>query len=174
MSYCPKKLPVDWLVRFQYQFVEAGPGIILDETFVPCWNWSGGIWNDTGRGRVKIKGMWFATHRLSWELAISPIPDGLWVLHKCDNGLCLNPDHLFLGTCLDNVKERQQKGRCADIKGLKNPMAKLTDEHVLEIQSKYSTGLYTLQDLAVEYAVAFQTISRTLRREVRRGNVILS
>ncbi len=52
-----------------------------------------------------------ASHRCSWELHYGPIPDSEHVLHRCDNGLCVNPRHLFLGSNADNIKDRVSKGR---------------------------------------------------------------
>lgn len=74
-----------------------------------CWLWRGAL-DDKGYGRIKIaKGMRLA-HRISWLLKKGPIGD-LNVLHKCDNPACVNPDHLFLGTHSDNMKDCWAKGR---------------------------------------------------------------
>jgi len=63
-------------------------------------------WGDT-----RLNGVRMGQHRKAWILANGPIPDGLYVLHKCDNGKCVNVDHLFLGTQLDNVRDCMAKGR---------------------------------------------------------------
>lgn len=77
-----------------------------------CWGWSGATTSGYGvltRGR---RGEGFVlAHRLSWELHRGPIPDGLFVLHKCDVPECSNPDHLFLGTQTDNMSDCRKKGR---------------------------------------------------------------
>ena len=76
-----------------------------------CWLWEGRV-DRRGYGRLKEIGRKFlAAHRLSWTLHRSEIPPGMYVLHKCDTPLCVNPDHLFLGTHLDNMRDMVQKGR---------------------------------------------------------------
>lgn len=75
-----------------------------------CWVWEGarnrGGYGTFRRGSVVIK-----AHRAAWEFCYGPIPEGLCVLHKCDNPPCVRPDHLFLGTVADNAQDRVAKGR---------------------------------------------------------------
>ncbi len=75
-----------------------------------CLEWRGTL-NSAGYGRSWFKGVQITTHRLSWLLYRGPIPDGLLVLHRCDNKPCVNPDHLFLGTHSDNIRDAYSKGR---------------------------------------------------------------
>lgn len=75
-----------------------------------CWNWTGAL-NTHGYGHIRVHSKWAPTHRFSWELSNGLIPDGLSVLHHCDNRRCVRPDHLFLGTALDNVRDMHAKGR---------------------------------------------------------------
>jgi hypothetical protein len=101
----------------------------------PCWLWTAG--KDHGYGRVKINGKYFRVHRIIWEMYFGPIPDDIHVLHKCDNPPCCNPEHLFLGTQADNVKDMQDKGRGYKIppkSGERNPNAKLTTNEVMFIR----------------------------------------
>lgn len=64
-----------------------------------------------GYGKTKVGGRYVRVHRLSWEHEFGPIPEGLWVLHHCDNPPCINPDHLFLGTAKDNAEDCLSKNR---------------------------------------------------------------
>lgn len=75
-----------------------------------CWIWTGSK-NTGGHGQFTVCGKCITAHRVSYELYIGPIPEGMWVLHKCDNPPCQNPDHLFLGTRQDNVDDMVRKGR---------------------------------------------------------------
>ena len=95
-----------------------------------CWLW-GGSRRPNGYGVFWNQGRRVSAHRFSWELANGPIPDGLSVLHSCDNKPCVRPAHLFLGTQADNMRDRDQKGR--NLIGSESPRAKLTESQVLEI-----------------------------------------
>jgi len=100
-----------------------------------CWEWVGEIMH-RGYGMFWHKQKWRA-HRASWFLANGPIPDGLLVLHHCDNRKCVKPDHLFLGTAQDNSTDMVNKGRSArtGFKGELHPQAKLTGSDVRLIKS---------------------------------------
>jgi hypothetical protein len=102
-----------------------------------CWLWTAalldGRYGLIGRGG-KNGGMALA-HRVSWKLHNGKVPDGLWVLHKCDVTICVNPDHLFLGTHKDNMIDMTNKGRSTF--GVRNARSKLTEELAKEV--KYSS-----------------------------------
>src|ERR1700740_371325 len=74
-----------------------------------CWIWQRSC--ASGYGRLKFRHVVLQCHRLVYELHWGQIPFGLFVLHKCDEKLCLNPQHLFLGTQLDNIQDCIKKGR---------------------------------------------------------------
>lgn len=75
-----------------------------------CWEWTASTIH-TGYGRFSIGARSIASHRASWQFAYGPIPEGLCVLHRCDNPPCCNPEHLFLGTHADNAQDREAKQR---------------------------------------------------------------
>src|SRR5262245_11822437 len=76
----------------------------------PCWLFIGGE-NNCGYGYIHYQGEPEGTHRISWQLHRGPIPDGMWVLHRCDVPSCCNADHLFLGSPQDNTADMMAKGR---------------------------------------------------------------
>lgn len=80
------------------------------DTSGDCWLWMGGK-DSKGYGRVWRDGRRQGTHRVSYELSIGPIPDGLYICHHCDNKLCARPSHLFLGTQKDNMQDWTKKGK---------------------------------------------------------------
>lgn len=83
-----------------------------------CWEWTASV-NRRGYGWLhfggKVERKALKAHRVSWEIHNGPIPDGLWVLHKCDNPRCVRPDHLFLGDRTDNMRDCAAKGRISTV-----------------------------------------------------------
>lgn len=130
-----------------------------------CWTWTGKV-DKGGYGRIisKTKGTTKA-HRLSWMLFNGSVPDGLCVLHRCDNPRCVNPSHLFLGTNLDNIEDRNNKGRSKGARGESSGTAKLTSAQVLEIRRRHRprSARNSGAALAREFGVSQATISMLLR-----------
>jgi hypothetical protein len=115
-----------------------------------CWNWQAAVakvgYGAIGLGR-KHEGIAFS-HRVAWTLTYGPIPDGLYVLHRCDNRRCCNPAHLFLGTHADNMQDAKQKGRLVFqaqpermVRGERHPRATLNDAIVRKIRELRAAGL---------------------------------
>lgn len=81
------------------------------ETETGCWEWSRRKNPVTGYGQTCEGDRVLGAHRVAWTIANGAIPDGLWVLHTCDNRPCCNPDHLYLGDALQNADDRDSRGR---------------------------------------------------------------
>jgi len=101
-------------------------------------------------------------HRKAWELEVGPIPNGLKVCHKCDNRLCVNVEHLFLGTDRDNINDMKAKGRQVIVRGVSHWAAKLTVDDVHAIRAALSDGVRVV-DLARAYSVFPHAIRRIKR-----------
>jgi len=117
-----------------------------------CWEWTAA--KSVGYGRFKVDGRLLLAHRFSYELQHGPIPEGLWVLHHCDNPCCVNPEHLFLGTRSDNMLDCVRKGRHVN-----NACTKLTKNDVLSIRRFYKKGCNKQEEIAVTYGVSKGCIS---------------
>lgn len=113
-----------------------------------------------GYGQVRNDYKAYYAHRMAWELVNGPIPEGNYVLHRCDNRRCVNPDHLFLGSFDDNMQDMVQKRRHAF--GERNGHAKLSEDQVRAI--RFSGGKQ--EDVAAVY-----NISRTIVSQIRSGKI---
>lgn len=114
---------------------------------------------DRGYGSVKCgdRGA-LLVHRVAWELVRGSIPDGLDVLHSCDVRLCAKPDHLFLGTHLDNMRDMISKGRDVHFSGEQNGNSKLSIEDVDDIRCLLLKGVTGIE-LARRFGVSAGNIS---------------
>jgi hypothetical protein len=113
-----------------------------------CRLWEGNT-GTTGYGVVSYNNTSVGAHRLSWMIHRGVIPAGLHVLHKCDVRECINPEHLFLGTPADNMRDMTVKGRRAAVRGSAKWSAKLTEADVLAIRA--AVGRY--RDIGERYGI---------------------
>lgn len=137
----------------------------------PCLEWQGSrIPQGYGHIRINPKKT-MRTHRFAWIRGNGEIPPGIDVLHHCDNPPCCRLDHLFLGTDIDNVRDRKSKGRPAgEINwGEKHPFAKLTASQVIEARLKYQNGGITVTSLAKENGVSLSGMYSAIRGITWKG-----
>jgi len=146
--------------RFWAKVNKDGPIPAHRPDLGPCWIWtaasSGGKWK---YGTIGVDGSERnePAHRVSWRIHNGPVPEGMKVLHRCDNPSCVRPDHLFLGTLKDNTQDMIAKERQS---------AKLTKEQVLAMRSHYESGGITQKQLATEYGVSHQLVWLIMARRV--------
>jgi hypothetical protein len=143
-----------------------------------CWPWAAATQKVSGYGLVNVDGAIRLAHRVSWTLAKGPIPDGLDVLHHCDYRPCVRPEHLFLGTDLDNQRDAVEKGRHvlppqptpeqrprgdahwtatrpeSVLRGARKPNARPTVEEAVELRRRYAAGGVKLSTLAREFCIS--------------------
>lgn len=132
-----------------------------------CWEWKSGF-SQNGYGNVKLLNKTRYTHRVSYELAFGDIPNGLYVLHHCDNRKCVNPSHLFLGTARDNSDDKVYKNR--QPRGETNGRCKLSDEQVAEIRRRYKPfgkGGEGSPTLAKIFGVSWSQIQKIVKYKQR-------
>lgn len=128
-----------------------------------CWEWTAAM--DThGYGRFHVRvGRLEGAHRFSWELAYGPIPNGLFVLHRCDNRRCVNPKHLFLGTHDENMQDMSAKGRGTNSRKGKSPRAKLSESQVGEIRRLAASGVLQ-KEIGEKFGICQRQVSRIVCR----------
>ena len=121
-----------------------------------CWEWQASRHPRSGYGQVNQSGRMKKAHRVAWEFTNGAIPNGIYVCHKCDNPPCCNPNHLFLGTQLDNMNDCGKKGRKQTI---------LSEEQVIEIRRLYLTENITQAAIGKIFGVSNKVVS-----EIVKGN----
>lgn len=140
----------------------------FEEKYIPepnsgCWIWIGGQYQ-SGYGNISINNKKQKAHRVSYEMHKGKIPEGMFVCHSCDNPLCVNPDHLWVGTAIDNNADRHAKGRSnggtdgpkQPAIGAKNPNSKLTEKQVMEIYRDPRSYTKISKDYGVRHAAVWR------------------
>ncbi len=128
-----------------------------------CWLWTASVISD-GYGCLRSDGRTQYAHRLSYEINTGPIPEGMFVCHKCDTPSCVNPRHLFLGTNQDNIKDSMEKGRrkraYAPRPWRENMVtnSKLTEDDVRTIRKRLLDGPRQMRRLSREFGVSHTAI----------------
>lgn len=121
-----------------------------------CWVWKKRL-NHDGYGVISIKKSKRFVHRVVYQEWVGSIPEGKEVCHTCDVRNCCNPEHLFVGTHLDNIRDMVKKGRNAPVAGENNPRAILTEAQVIEIFKKLIKG-ERVSTIAVNFGVPSRII----------------
>jgi len=132
----------------------------IPEPMSGCWLWEASLNGTKGYyGQIRTGNTMSLAHRVSYELHKGKIPKGKFVLHTCDVPSCVNPDHLFLGTQLDNMLDKKIKNRCHSNKGSENGRSKLTEKEVTEIKLLLNSNLFLQKEIAEMFNVAQNTVS---------------
>lgn len=126
-----------------------------------CWEWRGGKWsNNSGYGRVKIGPKYRSAHRLAYALASGAFPSDLCVCHRCDNRICVNPSHLFLGTYQDNHNDMDVKGRRRPACGERCALSKLSEADVCFMRA--NQGSLSVREMGEMFQVTDSCIRAVL------------
>lgn len=138
-----------------------------------CWDWQASTEKRNGYGQFGVgDGRWDRAHRVAWRLVHGEIPEGMCVLHTCDNRRCVNPNHLYLGTKKSNAQDRERRGRSnhatgerhgrhthpGQTSGSRNGRAKLDEHAVRELLQKHFKQGTTKAALAREYNLSRTTV----------------
>lgn len=128
-----------------------------------CWYWTGAR-TPLGYGTFSLNRKSYRAHRLSYQMHKGDIPEGLCVCHSCDNRLCVNPDHLWLGTVQENSIDMVKKGRRHDNAGEKHGNCKINTEQAITIKSLLGEGV-RMAEISKRIQIPYETI-----RNIKRGD----
>lgn len=141
---------------------------IYPEPNTGCWLWGGRV-SRNGYPTFSDRGF-ISGHRYSYKYFKGDFDNNLHVLHKCDVCCCVNPDHLFLGTHQDNMKDKAVKGRTNPVRGILHYSAKLTNDQVLQIRKLHNPSVFSTRKLArmfnVNQRLIFNIIHRTVWKHI--------
>ena len=138
-----------------------------------CWIWLRTFGRD-GYGRMGIKGKMRLAHRVSYETFVGPIPDGMYVCHRCDDHGCVRPEHLFLGTQADNIRDMWRKGRArvpTTQSGSANYNARLDPSVGKTIRHLYFAERRSQQEIGDFYGINQAYVSRIVRKLAWEGKL---
>ena len=138
------------------QIIEAILRRTIKQPSDGCWLWTGNLMNK-GYGTIRIGRTTHRVHRVAYQELVGPIPVGLFVCHRCDVRNCVRPDHLFLGTALDNNRDRVAKGRTQGLRGETHGMARLSEAEAGAIKSAALSG-EPIRDIATRFGVCRTTV----------------
>lgn len=127
-----------------------------------CWPWKASC-NQDGYGHVGWRGRLTRATHVMYELTHGELPKGLQVLHTCDNPVCVNPAHLFLGTPAINGADKKAKGRARGAKGERNSHAKLTNAQREEVRRLYAADHLLTPELAEMFGISVSSICEIVR-----------
>lgn len=143
----------------------------FEKTPDSCWIWKSSR-DQNGYGTFNIDRKPKKSSRVSYELYKGPIPEGRFVCHKCDNPPCVNPDHLFIGTRKDNMRDMTNKGRSAH--GEKNGQAKLTEQDVIAIWKDSRTHCEIGQHYGVTQSMITRIKNKKNWKHILKENALLA
>lgn len=129
-----------------------------------CW-----VWTRTktrlGCGVFYIRDTPYLAHRVAFSQSCDLV-NGMHCCHRCDNPICVNPEHLFLGTHSDNMKDCESKGRRKHVSGENHPQAKLTSHSVYQMRMLYSCGDISLENLGKKFGTSLSNTARIIHNKI--------
>lgn len=153
----PDHIIFDEITRFWF-YVDTG-----NEN--ECWEWERskdgggyGVFTTHKYGREK-------SHRISYLECVGEIPEGLMVLHTCDNPSCCNPKHLFLGTNQENMDDKVKKNRQSRLFGGDNGRCQMSEKNIMSMRKDYRSGNFSYSDLVYKYKISQTQVARIIKRE---------
>ncbi len=171
LGYCDKTIE-KWLNKYKIDHSSFTPEqwfwtyiTKLDED--KCWPWSGGL-TASGYGKFWYNKKIWLSHRLVYYFTYGKIDDSMFVCHRCDNPMCCNPKHLFLGSAKDNTNDMINKGRQQDyskvVRGSDNLMSKVTEQQVKEILFLHQEGKCKKKEIANKYGLTLSGLESIIYR----------
>jgi hypothetical protein len=135
-----------------------------------CWLWAGA--KVSGYGHITRRSVQIQAHRYAWELINGPVPNGKWILHKCDVRACVRPSHLFVGDHKENMLDMRRKGRKlgnnGNLFGETHGCSKLYEHQVRAIRGLAKEGAMTQREIAERFCVTQATVSAIHKRRAWR------